>query len=939
MADLHDDTRSSSIPVRPIIYAIYGFTGKDEVELTFQENQEIVVYGMDESGWVEGQLSYDGEPSKQYGWFPVWCLSVGDVAYIKSMEGSKVKKDEKLTKEDKILTLNDFLCSRPPPEELLKKNIIKTQSLGNPNRIIPNSPPPSEERPVNRLLAKFIKTRPKKEELNERNILRDERDRGATFNNRMGTLNAFIQKRLNGDRRSTLLPISSPIVESSIFGVPLNVLFDKEMNRRQFEEDKNQHKSNSRCMIPIVESCVQFLTRTSLEEEGLFRVSGGAAEMSKIIKTLESQNPKEVQEWMCASKNQVSPHSVASVLKRFFRELPEPLISNELVSDLDKWTKIIDEAMVGLTFSAILNRMPEANRKLLLYLLEFLYKVADKSSVNKMTSNNLGIVWGPALMRDEAPLDMNNVVDFFAANQEEITAPGRDDSATFIFQDEDHTIGNALRYMLMKKIIATVKKPNSETCSPKVSFAGYSIPHPSKPEMNVRVQTASQEITSLEVVKESLSSLKDVCNHILETYLIEESNPFEEERHPAVSRLDLSLYVIYNGDKVPVALSQRFSAFDIFHKTAEDVQQKSTYGAAMGIVAIVLLCYGEASFYLSPPEYTSTLSVNHVYKSETIPLYIRMLFMELPCDAVYLDIMDRFGELVPESRQSLIKHNWKADFGTLINSDGKLAYRWFDRAYEREEKFWYRLRNYIFERPESECLPCHVEQRSHHPENACCNTCLRLKQVFTENGRSAEQADSYPQCQGPKEGCMIEGHLKLYQHRGNLHILAGSSHAVYGGHQHSWQPNHRKLGFNSTHYINLFSFGDRYSEMVNPLDGFIYTELGLSRQQYFLEVVPTTHVSPVTGKHTVTNQYSATFTNNPVDLSSPHAQLPGIFVHYDFSPLKIQIEGKSETLLQFLTRLCAIVGGVWVVVGMTYKFTTTFFDLLFSGVVKSTRAQ
>jgi len=238
---------------------------------------------------------------------------------------------------------------------------------------------------------------------------------------------------------------------------------------------------------------------------------------------------------------------------------------------------------------------------------------------------------------------------------------------------------------------------------------------------------------------------------------------------------------------------QRLTSLDIFHKSSEEVKQRSSYGAAItivGAICILLLCFGETSFYLSPPEYTSTLSVNHIYKAETIPLYMRILFMELPCDAVYVDAMDRFGELMKGPRQTLMKHNWRADFGTLINSDGKLAYRWFDRSYEREERFWERLRGYTFERPEDECLSCHIENtnQGHSGHGNCCNTCLRLKQVFVENGRSAEQADSYPQCQGPKEGCLVEGELSLNQYRGNLHILAGSSHAVYGGHTHHGHP-------------------------------------------------------------------------------------------------------------------------------------------------------
>ncbi|CAN0209296.1 unnamed protein product, partial [Hapterophycus canaliculatus] len=41
--------------------------------------------------------------------------------------------------------------------------------------------------------------------------------------------------------------------------------------------------------------------------------------------------------------------------------------------------------------------------------------------------------------------------------------------------DEDHTLGNALRHVLME---------NKE-----VDFCGYSVPHPSEPKMNLRLQT------------------------------------------------------------------------------------------------------------------------------------------------------------------------------------------------------------------------------------------------------------------------------------------------------------------------------------------------------------------------------------------------------------------------------------------------------------------
>lgn len=48
-------------------------------------------------------------------------------------------------------------------------------------------------------------------------------------------------------------------------------------------------------------------------------------------------------------------------------------------------------------------------------------------------------------------------------------------AASFEFHDEGHTLGNALRYVIMK--------------NPDVEFCAYAIPHPSEPKMNVRIQT------------------------------------------------------------------------------------------------------------------------------------------------------------------------------------------------------------------------------------------------------------------------------------------------------------------------------------------------------------------------------------------------------------------------------------------------------------------
>ncbi|KAL3365208.1 hypothetical protein AABB24_010389 [Solanum stoloniferum] len=54
--------------------------------------------------------------------------------------------------------------------------------------------------------------------------------------------------------------------------------------------------------------------------------------------------------------------------------------------------------------------------------------------------------------------------------------------ATFSLTDEDHTLANAVRFTLNQ--------------DPRVTFCGYSIPHPSDARVNIRVQTTGEPVST-----------------------------------------------------------------------------------------------------------------------------------------------------------------------------------------------------------------------------------------------------------------------------------------------------------------------------------------------------------------------------------------------------------------------------------------------------------
>ncbi|ODV58158.1 DNA-directed RNA polymerase core subunit RPC19 [Ascoidea rubescens DSM 1968] len=82
-------------------------------------------------------------------------------------------------------------------------------------------------------------------------------------------------------------------------------------------------------------------------------------------------------------------------------------------------------------------------------------------------------------------------------------------AASFQILDEDHTLGNPLRYLIMK--------------NPQVEFCGYSIPHPSEQKLHLRIQTFGS-ISAVDALYKGLDDLIDLCNHVEQKFTQKVSN-------------------------------------------------------------------------------------------------------------------------------------------------------------------------------------------------------------------------------------------------------------------------------------------------------------------------------------------------------------------------------------------------------------------------------
>ncbi|XP_006018141.1 rho GTPase-activating protein 24 isoform X5 [Alligator sinensis] len=161
-------------------------------------------------------------------------------------------------------------------------------------------------------------------------------------------------------------------------------------------EDTVQYEKRygNRLAPMLVEQCVDFIRLQGLKEEGLFRLPGQA----NLVKELQDA-------FDCGEKpsfdSNTDVHTVASLLKLYLRELPEPVIPYAKHEDFLSCAKLLSkEEEMGLKeLVKQVQSLPPVNFNLLKYICRFLDEVQSYSGVNKMSVQNLATVFGPNILR------------------------------------------------------------------------------------------------------------------------------------------------------------------------------------------------------------------------------------------------------------------------------------------------------------------------------------------------------------------------------------------------------------------------------------------------------------------------------------------------------------------------------------------------------------
>ncbi|XP_068965586.1 rho GTPase-activating protein 23 isoform X1 [Bombus flavifrons] len=193
-------------------------------------------------------------------------------------------------------------------------------------------------------------------------------------------------RRMHGQTGSPSSPTTQLPPEGATFKVPLELC---------------PPSSFSEYVPLIVEMCTSIVEARGLEVVGIYRVPGNTAAISHLtdsvnkgFENINLQDPR----WS-------DVNVISSLLKSFFRQLPDSLLTAELYPMFIDADKVEDPQRRMTTIRKLLRDLPEHHFETLKYLMFHLKRIVEHSEVNKMEAKNLAIVFGPTLVRASGSRD------------------------------------------------------------------------------------------------------------------------------------------------------------------------------------------------------------------------------------------------------------------------------------------------------------------------------------------------------------------------------------------------------------------------------------------------------------------------------------------------------------------------------------------------------
>ncbi|OAA75235.1 Rho GTPase-activating protein domain protein [Akanthomyces lecanii RCEF 1005] len=186
--------------------------------------------------------------------------------------------------------------------------------------------------------------------------------------------------------------MANPAPSKPVFGVSLSKLYERD----------------GLAVPMVVYQCIQAVDMYGLGVEGIYRQSGSLSHINKLKSMFDADSQNPLLDFRNPESFYHDVNSVTGLLKQFFRDLPDPILTTEHHSSFINAAKHDDDIVRRDSLHAIINSLPDPNYATLRAITLHLYRVMDNSHINRMNSHNLAVIFGPTLMGSDPSTAMTD---------------------------------------------------------------------------------------------------------------------------------------------------------------------------------------------------------------------------------------------------------------------------------------------------------------------------------------------------------------------------------------------------------------------------------------------------------------------------------------------------------------------------------------------------
>lgn len=183
------------------------------------------------------------------------------------------------------------------------------------------------------------------------------------------------------DKKTKQLSLGDEVIElgdvQPIFGVSLGLAVERS-------------RCHDNVPLPVVvRDCIDYLHECGLSNEGIYKLEPVKQRLHQLKRLYNNRESKG-----CSD---LDVPTACGLLKLFLRDLPEPLLTTDLISQFEETSALSDVQVQQQELKQLVAQLPTANQVLLRWIALHLEAVTENEIVHKMNAQSLAVLLSPTL--------------------------------------------------------------------------------------------------------------------------------------------------------------------------------------------------------------------------------------------------------------------------------------------------------------------------------------------------------------------------------------------------------------------------------------------------------------------------------------------------------------------------------------------------------------